>query len=253
MSIEIPYIFQGMMVFMRVGAFFLSIPVFAGQSIPAFVRAALALLTAIILAPLVVSHSVYPSHFSGFFLAAGMELLVGALMGMAMHVFLAILEFVGETIGMEIGLVRSATINPMDDSGSSSMMGGMLFYLGLIIFFAVGAHYQVIYALVRSFEVIPAGGFGGGNFSFEPLLTSSGKIFAYGLLMSAPFIAVNLLINMTFAILGKVAPKMNVFMVSFAVRILAGLMVLASTIGLIAHYCVRLIQEIPVEILKFIQ
>jgi flagellar biosynthetic protein FliR len=46
----------------------------------------------------------------------------------------------------------------------------------------------------------------------------------------------NFLINVSFAVLGKAVPKMNVFMTSFAVRILSGLVLLVSSLLLITSY-----------------
>ena len=61
-------------------------------------------------------------------------------------------------------------------------------------------------------------------------------VFVLGTLIAAPFIALNFLINVSFAVLGKAVPKMNVFMTSFAIRILSGLVLLVSSILLISAY-----------------
>ena len=63
--------------------------------------------------------------------------------------------------------------------------------------------------------------------------------------IAAPIIAINFLVNMTFAVLGKVAPKVNVFITSFAVRILTGMAVLFATTGLIAHYILDRASGVP--------
>ena len=55
--------------------------------------------------------------------------------------------------------------------------------------------------------------------------TNSGTIHRY-----------DFLINVSFAVLGKAVPKMNVFMTSFAIRILSGLVLLVSSILLITSY-----------------
>jgi len=61
-------------------------------------------------------------------------------------------------------------------------------------------------------------------------------VFVVGTLIAAPFIGLNFLINVSFAVLGKAVPKMNVFMTSFAIRILSGLVLLVSSILLISSY-----------------
>ena len=62
------------------------------------------------------------------------------------------------------------------------------------------------------------------------------RVFVIGTLMAAPFIALNFLVNVSFAVLGKAVPKMNVFMTSFSVRILGGLVLLVSSLLLLTSY-----------------
>ena len=62
------------------------------------------------------------------------------------------------------------------------------------------------------------------------------NVFVIGTLIAAPFIALNFMINISFAVLGKAVPKMNVFMTSFSIRILSGLVLLVSSILLITSY-----------------
>ena len=62
------------------------------------------------------------------------------------------------------------------------------------------------------------------------------NVFVVGTLIAAPFIALNFMINISFAVLGKAVPKMNVFMTSFSIRILSGLVLLVSSILLITSY-----------------
>ena len=71
-----------------------------------------------------------------------------------------------------------------------------------------------------------------------------GTIFLMGLLISAPFIALSLTINLVLAVLGKAAPKINVFMTSFAVRILAGVLLFISSILLIRGYIIKYLAEL---------
>ena len=63
-------------------------------------------------------------------------------------------------------------------------------------------------------------------------------VFVVGTLIAAPFIALNFMINISFAVLGKAVPKMNVFMTSFSIRILSGLVLLVSSILLISSYII---------------
>ena len=87
-----------------------------------------------------------------------------------------------------------------------------------------------------SFEVFPIGTF---LLTLNPMsdyIQEVSRVFLIGTLIAAPFIAFNFLVNVSFAVLGKAVPKMNVFMTSFSVRILGGLVLLVASILLITSY-----------------
>jgi flagellar biosynthetic protein FliR len=96
----------------------------------------------------------------------------------------------------------------------------------------------VIKAFVLSFELLPIGSFFLTANPTAEFVDEVTHVFVLGTLIAAPFIALNFLINISFAVLGKAVPKMNVFMTSFAIRILSGLVLLVSSILLISSYII---------------
>jgi flagellar biosynthetic protein FliR len=128
-------------------------------------------------------------------------------------------------------------VNPLLGSTDSTVTT-LLYYFSLLIFFIYGIHYEVLKAFVLSFELLPIGSFfltANPTVEFVKEVT---HVFVLGTLIAAPFIALNFLINISFAVLGKAVPKMNVFMTSFSIRILSGLILLVSSILLITSYIV---------------
>lgn len=246
MTLQIDSIISLLLIFTRAGALFLAVPMIGGMAVPVQVRVAIGLLVAIILLPVAPAAAVGLNP-PAVIVAMLFELLVGVLMGMAIQTVFATVEFASETIGSEIGLMRSQALNPMSEGQHGGEIGTLLFMLSLMIFLAMGMHHQVIAALARSFTALPAGSLITRGFSMNSLIYVTGQIFVVGTLMAAPFIAVNFLINMTFALLGKVAPKMNVFMTSFSFRILAGFVALTTTATLLAHYIYTQLEQVPVN------
>ena len=106
----------------------------------------------------------------------------------------------------------------------------------LLVFFITGIHYDIIKAFVMSFEILPIGQFLISKNPMEQFVQEVSRVFVIGTLMAAPFIALNFLVNVSFAILGKAVPKMNVFMTSFSVRILGGLTLLVASLLLLTSY-----------------
>jgi flagellar biosynthetic protein FliR len=149
-------------------------------------------------------------------------------------IFFAV-ELAGYLISYEIGLMASNSVNPLLGS-SDATITTLLFYFSMLVFFVAGIHYDVLKAFIMSFEILPIGSF---LLSINPMSQFVGevsRVFLIGTLMAAPFIALNFLVNVTFAVLGKAVPKMNVFMTSFSVRILGGMVLLVASLLLITSY-----------------
>ena len=138
-------------------------------------------------------------------------------------------------ISYEIGLMASNSVNPLLGS-SDATITTLLYYFSLLIFFVAGIHYDVIKAFIMSFEILPIGNFFLSANPMQEFVGEVSRVFVIGTLMAAPFIAFNFLVNVSFAVLGKAVPKMNVFMTSFSVRILGGLILLVSCLLLLTSY-----------------
>jgi flagellar biosynthetic protein FliR len=53
-------------------------------------------------------------------------------------------------------------------------------------------------------------------------------------------------------LLGRVVPRMNVFVLSFSVRLAAGMAMLALSAGLIAHYIAAQLGDAPEMMLRYL-
>lgn len=223
------------LVFLRTGAFFLGIPLFAGKMIPKKIRTAFALMFALLINPLVPADLELANHFAGAILLALNEMCIGLLLAMTVRMVFFAVELAGHLISYEIGLMASNSVNPLLGS-SDATITTLLYYFSLLLFFVSGVHYDVLKAFIMSFELLPIGAFFLKASPTVEFVEEVSHVFVIGTLMAAPFIALNFLVNVSFAVLGKAVPKMNVFMTSFAIRIFAGLLLLVSSILLISSY-----------------
>ncbi len=221
------------LVFLRTGAFFLGIPLFAGKMIPKKIRTAFALMFALLINPLVPADLELANHFAGAILLALNEMCIGLLLAMTVRMVFFAVELAGHLISYEIGLMASNSVNPLLGSTDATITT-LLYYFSLLLFFVSGVHYDVLKAFIMSFELLPIGAFFLKASPTVEFVEEVSHVFVIGTLMAAPFIALNFLVNVSFAVLGKAVPKMNVFMTSFAIRIFAGLLLLVSSILLIS-------------------
>jgi flagellar biosynthetic protein FliR len=250
-TINVEDIYPGLLIFLRATGMFLIMPVFSGTMIPATVRIAISAILAYLLAPIFGNFGGVPGHWFIVVMQVIHEVLTGLLMGFAVRFLLYALEMAGEIIAVQIGLSLSSNIDPVTRN-QATPPNTMLLSLGTILFLVTGAYQFCLVAFARSFEIFPPSAI------FEPqsintVIASSGRIFLLAVQISAPLLAISFLVNMSFSVLGRAAPSLNVFMLSFPVQILAGLTVFSMTLGLTIQYILRDIQYLPESMLRFLK
>jgi flagellar biosynthesis protein FliR len=237
----------------RATGLFLQLPFFAVRSVPVTLRVGIAGMVAWVAVPYAgeaAAALAYPVSVPGAILLAGKELAIGVLMGLAVRLVFFTLDLAAQILSVEIGINPSPEFDPSANSAGNPLGTG-LFYLGAVLFVA-GAHYAVLVAFARSFELVPPGLQAPGADFVGVVVRHSARIFQLGVLMAAPVMAVNFLVNLAFSILGRVVPRMNVFILSFSVRLAAGLAMLALSAGLMTHYIVQEFGEAPELMLRFL-
>ena len=240
-----------MMAFIRAGGLLLMTPVFSGKTIPVPVRIAIAAFLAYSAGGFVTNRTPVPPDVLTLILGSFHELVVGLLMGMAIRLVFFAIEMAGQIVSTEIGLVMSAQVDPVSQNNSTPI-GSAFFYLGSLLFLLSGAHHAMFAAFLRSFTISPPGSISFAGSAGEVFVQSSGRIFLIAVQMAAPILAINFVVTLSFAILGKAAPSMNVFSESFAARILAGFTLLGLTMGLTAQLVLSHFQNAPELMLRLI-
>jgi len=249
MNFSLTSLYAVMLVFTRIAVLFTAFPPFGGSHIPRFIRLAIAASLAFFITGLVGSQLPIPHHFLGYILALTSEMLIGVVMALAVRSVYNILSMAGFLIGNATSLSRDQNMNLGEDAGGG-MIGGLFYYFATVVFLVLGLHHVFIHAIVDSFTYVPIGVLVSNRFAEVEIFEMTSRIFEIGLLMAAPFVATNFVITTTFALMGKVAQRVNVFMISFAVRILIGFMALSSTAGLMVYYVRREFSSLPDVILQ---
>lgn len=212
--------------FMRILALFTSAPLLSMRAVPARARIGLALVLAAAMAP-----SVTGALPAGLNLASlqtlgliAQEVMVGLTIGFAARLAFAAFDLAGEVIGLQMGLSFAGFFDPQGGQGNA--VGSFMNTLASMIFIALNGPLLLIAATLRSFSSLPIGEvpfvFAG---RFDPIALGA-EVFALGLLIATPFLALILFVNLLLGVMTRVAPQLSLFSVGFPLTIGAGMVLL---------------------------
>lgn len=228
-----------------------ALPTLAGRALPVVLRVALAVGLGALLAGVAPAPATPPPATVGdLVLCAVHELMLGLAMGLVVRALLSAAELAGRLIASEIGLMAAPGFD-VPTPAQEPLPSFFAFFAG-VMFFTLHAHEGVLAAFARSFEIAPAGA---GRVSPEAATTLIGAVSALlelALRMAAPFLALNFLITLSFAILGRAVQKMNVFILSYALRSMLGFTLLAGAAGLLARHLSVEFDRLPWRMLELV-
>jgi flagellar biosynthetic protein FliR len=213
-----PYIIGFGLVLTRVAAYVTASPVFVSERVLSTVRA---LLVALIAASLYSAHpvTVAPEHLV---VALVVEALLGAAFGLCTRMVAIGIHFAGEMIDTNIGFGFARIMNPMlpEETGPIMNLSQML---SSLIFFLVGGQHFVILGLSRSFEIFPAGHAGFRHGWVSKLVEQFADLMACGVMLAMPVMLALIATQAGLALLSRVAPQMNVWVIGLLVTCTMGI------------------------------
>lgn len=217
--------------FLRVLALFGTMPVIAQRSVPMRVRVVLAFLIAFCAQATMPPVAPIPLDSAVTFMVVLQQLVIGICLGFAVRVVFAAVEFAGEAIGLQMGLNFAGFFDPAT-GGQTNALSRFFGVSVSWVFIVTGGHLLVIAGIAKSFESFPVGP---EPFAFlrqvQPQVWGS-EIFALGLWIALPLVAMLLFVNLVLGIVSRVAQQINVFAVGFPITVGVGLVGVLLTLPL---------------------
>jgi flagellar biosynthetic protein FliR len=225
----IPLAVEFFLVATRIGMLLITMPVFSSRAIPMNIQGALLVTTTIAVLGSISDISHVPMDPSGITIALLGEAAVGAAAGLVAQIMLAAIETAGQVLGLPMGLGFAGTVDPAT-GGSVVITTRFLSLIATMSLLALNVHHLMIALIVRSFAVLPPGEAKISPVSSHRLLMDAALIFDGAIRLAAPVLLVILGVMLTLGLLSRVAPKMNLLALSFAVSIGLGLITLKAAL-----------------------
>jgi flagellar biosynthetic protein FliR len=242
------YLPNFLLVFCRIGAFFVVAPVFSSRNIPVRFKIGLTFFVTLIL---LASLGGAPIGWSGdYLLSIFKETLVGLLLGFVAFMFFTVVQIAGSFIDMQMGFGMANIIDPMTGA-QSPMMGNLKFMLAVLLFLSVNGHHLFLMAIMNSYQWVPLSSdvftqVYNGHVS-EFLMKTFAVVFLMAFQMAAPLVAAMFLVDAGLGILARTAPQFTIFVIGMPLKVLVGFLILIvfipTFVGLFSELFQAMFQE----------
>lgn len=224
-----------MWVFFRIASVMMTMPVIGTQLVPARIRLFLAVAVTFLVVPHIPSPpSLDPLSLNTWIIIAE-QILIGATMGFVLQLLFQIHVLAGQIVAMQMGL-GFASMNDPTMGISVAVVAQVFTMLTTLLFLAVNGHLVVIEVLVESFTTLPLGEFFLVS-DFQAVVLRFSWVMAAALLIGLPAITALLIVNLSFGVMMRAAPQLNIFSIGFPLTLVFGIFILWVLIGSVGeHY-----------------
>lgn len=209
----------------RISGLMLAVPFFSSGLIPSRIKIFFIFAVAWVCAPFI-PNEVCLLHFNVLYPAYMVqELVLGLLMGFVLQLVFQVFVLGGQIISMQSGMGFAVMVDP---SSRASVPLISQFYLMMVtlIFLAMNGHLLVLDALIESFRTMPVGEMTLDKATVLNVILFSGWMFKEAVLISIPALLSLLIVSLSFGIMARVAPALNIFSLGFPITLLMGMVII---------------------------
>lgn len=223
-----------LMTFARVVGMFVQAPIWGSRHINTQVKIGFMATYTIIIWPYIPIPREMPGGPITFILLMVTQIAVGLVIGYVAFLPMAMAQFGGEIMDIQMGLSSAAAHDP-SSKGTINLIRRFKFYIAMLFFMIVDAHHELIKITAKSFDVVPLTGARFSGMLIHDLIQWTGELFLVGVQIALPVMGALFVIQVALGIMARVAPQMNVFMLSFPLNILTGLVILNAALPFFVH------------------
>ena len=238
----LPKISVLLLIFVRVSAFFVTIPLFSYKTIPSQLKIVLAFVLSWMM---YYTFSIEAFTINGDYLLLVLkEAIVGLVLGLVVYIVFSAVQIAGGFIDFQMGFAMANIVDPQTGV-QSPLMGQFFNFLLLLVFLAINGHHLVLDGIFYSYQFMPIDQFFpkfGDAESVEYIMKLFVAVFAIAFQMSAPIIATLFLVTLALGITGKTVPQLNIFVVGFPIKIAVGFILLIIMMGVMVEVMEKVIE-----------
>ena len=219
----IVFLLQYLLPLFRIAALFMAMPVMSSQLVPVRLRIILALLITYLVVPLIPEVPRVGTALSlELMVIIIREIAIGLSVGFVFQIAFQIFVLSGQYIAMTMGL-GFASMNDPTNGVQTTVLSQFFLLLVTLLFIVVNGHLVIIEMIIESFRTLPVGESVLDPAVYFSIVKLGAWMFLTALIFSLPLLASILFINITFGVMSRAAPQLNIFAVGFPFTLVSGL------------------------------
>ncbi|MFY8272886.1 flagellar biosynthetic protein FliR [Pseudoalteromonas sp. SSDWG2] len=200
------------------------------RNVPSRVKLGLGLVIVMVAVPVLP-----PVQFTNLFsfemiLVVVQQLLIGVAMGFASLLLLNTFIIAGQILAMQTGLGFASVVDPSNGLNVPAV-GQFYLILTTILFFVLNGHLMMIQMIVHSFIAVPIDGSWWAVDHYWDIVNWGGWMFASALVLALAPLTAMLVINLSFGVMTRASPQLNIFSIGFPFTLVSGLTIIWATLG----------------------
>jgi type III secretion protein T len=225
----------------RIAGAFIMLPLLTQQNMPAMVRNSFLVSLAIVALPVaLVGLPDTSMEMSVMAPIVVKELFIGIAIGFCFGIVFWAIGAAGNILDTQIGMSMASIFDPIQGH-QTSLHGQFLSQLAAWLFMASGAFLVFLDLLLTSYSVWPV-------MSFFPAIQISGMHLFVGqfsylmtaaLLLAAPAVVIMLIIDLSFGLVNRYAPSLNVFALTLPIKAWLATAIILLMLGSLMEFIIR--------------
>ncbi len=163
--------------------------------------------------------------------AIGAETVFGATVGLAVAFLLEGVQLAAQVLGLQAGYSYASTVDPSTQADTTTLQLMAQLVAGTL-FFAFGFDRQVLAALAKSLESAPGRALSLDANAIQAIIRLGTAIFTTGVQLAIPVLALLVLLDIAFAVLGRLHAQLQLLSLSFSIKMLTALAFLAGVLSM---------------------
>jgi flagellar biosynthetic protein FliR len=219
-------VFRAVLMLARIGAVVMLMPGLGEQEVPANIRLGLGLALVMVLYP-VLSPALpaAPDSVGEMLRLTLIEIVIGVWYGGLARLVTLAMNMAGQLFALLLGLSQMLVPDPAV-GGQNAVTGRFFTLISVVLLLSSGLYAMPLRALAESYAVLPVGqGFLAGP-GAEAMAAAVGQSFILALQLMAPFLLLSVVLNVTFGLLARIAPQVQIYFLVVPGQIVLGLVLL---------------------------